>query len=278
MRRGAPRLHLKQSRYLPLGSTGDPNKTWQIPVCARYQTGKEVKESCVLLANHEGDIGLGDKCPDWVFPNSDAAGYFRFALAPADLAKLRKAGFSSLSTRERVAYGNSLRAAFNRVALPMKDVILAADLLATDPHRNVAQEPMGMIGQAYDWLYDDPLRASVESHARNLFHPVYQKLGWQPAKGDDPDRVQLRSAVISFLALTWARSRRARGGEEARPRVPRLQKGRRDPSRRGRREPRRNRARGGGGGGRPGALGRGARPARQDGGHRASRAAARGAA
>ena len=38
---GAPRLHLKQSRYLPLGSTGDAAKTWQIPVCARYQVGKE---------------------------------------------------------------------------------------------------------------------------------------------------------------------------------------------------------------------------------------------
>lgn len=42
---GAPRLHLKQSRYLPLGSTGDAAKTWQIPVCARYQVGQETKEA-----------------------------------------------------------------------------------------------------------------------------------------------------------------------------------------------------------------------------------------
>ena len=60
---GGPRLHLKQSRYLPLGSTGDPNKTWQIPVCARYQTGKDVKEACVLLADHEGDIGSRRQVP-----------------------------------------------------------------------------------------------------------------------------------------------------------------------------------------------------------------------
>jgi alanyl aminopeptidase len=199
---GSPRLHLKQSRYLPLGSTGDANKTWQIPVCARFQVGKDVKEACTLLTDREGDVPLGATCPNWVFPNSDAAGYFRFALAPADLLKLRKAGFSALSTRERVAYGNSLRAAFNRAAVPMKDVIEAANLLASDPHRSVADEPMGMIGQAYDWLYDDPLRKSVESYADRLFKPEGQKLGWQPGKTDDPDRIQLRGAVLGFLAFT----------------------------------------------------------------------------
>ncbi len=89
---GAPRLHLKQSRYLPLGSTGDANKTWQIPVCARYQVGKETKEACTLLTEREGDLPLGAACPDWVFPNADAAGYFRFALAPADLLQLRQQG------------------------------------------------------------------------------------------------------------------------------------------------------------------------------------------
>ncbi len=38
---GSPRLHLKQSRYLPMGSTGDSNKTWQIPICARYAVERE---------------------------------------------------------------------------------------------------------------------------------------------------------------------------------------------------------------------------------------------
>ncbi|MGO8996187.1 MAG: M1 family metallopeptidase [Polyangiaceae bacterium] len=199
---GAPRLHLKQSRYLPTGSTGDANKTWQIPVCARYQVGKDAKEACALLTDREGDLALGDKCPDWVFPNADAAGYFRFALAPADLLKLRKKGFSSLTTRDRVAYGNSLRAAYNRAALPAKDVIEAAALLVSDPHRSVADEPMTFLREARDWLYDGPLRASVESYSKDLYHPELQKLGWQAGKGEDPDRVQLRSAVLSFLAFT----------------------------------------------------------------------------
>ncbi len=205
---GSPRIHLKQSRYLPLGSTGDAKKTWQIPVCAEYKAAKDAKakEACTLLTEPEGDLPLGGACPDWVFPNADSAGYFRFALAQPDLVKLRKAGFASLSTRERVAYANSLRAAFNRGVLPMKDVIEAAAVLATDPHRVIAEEPMGPVQEARDWLYDDaPVRASVESYARGLFHAEFQKLGWGDkagAKNEDAEKVQLRGRIASFLAFT----------------------------------------------------------------------------
>jgi alanyl aminopeptidase len=199
---GAPRLHLKQSRYLPLGSTGDAKKTWQIPICARYGVGKDTKEACTLLDQPEGDLPLGDKCPAWVFPNADAAGYFRFSLAPADLARLSKAGFASRTARDRVAYGNGLRAAYTLGTLPMKDAFLAAAPLATDPHHSVADEPMGFVNEAYNWLYDDALRPSIERYADKLFRAEGAKLGWQPGKGEDPDRIELRETVLSFLAFT----------------------------------------------------------------------------
>ena len=199
---GTPRLHLKQQRYFPMASSGDANKTWQIPVCARFKVGKEIKEACTLLSEREGDLPLGATCPDWVFPNSDASGYFRFALAPTDLRNLRKKGFSALNTRERVAYANSLRAAYNRGALPMKDVMEAAAVLASDSHRSVAIEPMAFIEDADEWLHDDPLRVSVERYASNLFHAEGVKLGWQRAKSDDADRIELRSAILAFLATT----------------------------------------------------------------------------
>jgi alanyl aminopeptidase len=78
----------------------------------------------------------------------------------------------------------------------------AAALLASDPHRDVADEPMGFVEQARDWLYEDPMRASVEAYGRQLFHAEYEKLGWVAQKGEDADRTQLRSSVISFLAFT----------------------------------------------------------------------------
>src|SRR5262249_8425057 len=70
---------LKQSRYLPLGSTGDDKRTWQIPICMRYASGKGARETCTLLTEAEGKLPLeGDACPAWVMPNADGAGYYRW--------------------------------------------------------------------------------------------------------------------------------------------------------------------------------------------------------
>jgi alanyl aminopeptidase len=199
---GSPRIHLQQSRYLPVGSTGSADRTWQVPVCARYQVGKQSKESCTLLTQRDGDMTLGGTCPDWIFPNADAAGYFRFALAANDLAALRAKGLASLGRRERVAYGNSLRAAYSRATLTMKDVLLAAIPLAPDPHPEIAREPMGFVQQAHEWFASDPLKGKVEDFAKRLFEAEGAGLGFQSGKTDDPDRIKLRVSVLQFLAHT----------------------------------------------------------------------------
>ncbi len=199
---GSPRLHLKQQRYFPLGSTGDVNRTWQIPVCARFGVGKDAKEACTLLTDREGDLPLGEACPDWVLPNADAAGYYRFSLSAPDLDKLRHKGFGSLTARERVAYANGLRAAWNRGVLPMKDVMQASEALATDDRASIAGEPMGFVGQAHAWLHGDWSQAAVERYARTLFGPIFRKLGWEPARGEAPERAELRASVLRFLLFT----------------------------------------------------------------------------
>jgi cytosol alanyl aminopeptidase len=78
----------------------------------------------------------------------------------------------------------------------------AATILATDPHPDIAGEPIGFVQQARDWLYATPLRAKAEAYASSLYKGVGQKLGWQPAKGEDPDKTRLRSHVLSYLAFT----------------------------------------------------------------------------
>ncbi len=60
-----PTLHLTQSRFLPVGSKGDASRTWQVPVCARYEAAGASHESCTLLTSKEGDLPLADakSCP-----------------------------------------------------------------------------------------------------------------------------------------------------------------------------------------------------------------------
>jgi aminopeptidase N len=195
-----PVAHLRQSRFLPAGSSGDANQRWQLPVCLRTDLGTE----CTLLTQAEGDVplGAGGQCPAWVLPNADGAGYFRFSLASGDLARLRQKGMAKLTTREKMAFGSSLRGGYSRGATPFKDVIAAAAPLAADPEPTVAEEPMGYLVEARDWLDADPARPRVEAYADRLYAPVFARLGWSPRKGEDEQQRALRGSVLWFLALT----------------------------------------------------------------------------
>jgi alanyl aminopeptidase len=207
----APTLHLAQSRFLPLGSKGDASRTWQVPVCARYEASGATHEACTLLTAASGELALTDAktCPSWVFPNADAAGYFRFTLAARDLAALRKVGISKLSEREKIAFGNSLRAGFHHGSTSFKDTLLSAAPLATDANAEVASEPNGFIGLARDWLYADTTRRpAIDAYERKLYAGPYARLGWVASKKDDNDTIDLRKMVVS--AMTTANDPAAR--------------------------------------------------------------------
>jgi alanyl aminopeptidase len=199
---GSPRLHLKQSRYRRTGSPGGADEIWQIPICVRYGASGTTARVCALLKAREGDVPLGNDCPDWVFPNADATGYFRFSLSPTDLADLRARGFSRLTPRERAALGNSLDASYGAGTLSMADALAASSALASDPDESVAEYPMKLLRDARDWLPDSQERADFEAYAQWLFRPVLRRLGWDPVPGEDEHASKLRASVIQFLALT----------------------------------------------------------------------------
>ena len=200
---GKPKLRLRQSRYLPLGSSGDENRAWQVPVCARYADGRETRRACTLLAGREGELPLeAATCPAWVMPNADADGYYRWSLGAAEGRALAKEGYKHLSPRERMSVADSVRAAFARGKLPGGEAIVALTPFAADPSPNVATAPMELLRTSARWLEKDPLLAAVRGYGRALYAPVVRDLGWAPKKGaaEDRNRALLRRSVIGFMA------------------------------------------------------------------------------
>src|SRR5205807_4755315 len=62
---GKAALKLEQARFLPLGSKGDANQVWNIPVCVRYGTGVAGQTQCILMTQPAETVELtGAKgCP-----------------------------------------------------------------------------------------------------------------------------------------------------------------------------------------------------------------------
>jgi alanyl aminopeptidase len=216
---GTPRLALRQSRYLPVGSTGAREGLWQVPVCARYGGAGGARETCTLLTEPGGVLRLeAGECPAWVLPNADGAGYYRWTLPPADLARLRTVGFAELTDRERLSLADSLAAAFAAATLPAADVLAALAPLAGDASRAVAVAPMEPLRFVRDYAAPEALRPAVGAFAASLYGPVAERLGWEPRAGEDGETTLLRARVLEFLALEMedaaVRREAARRGRE----------------------------------------------------------------
>lgn len=195
-----PRLVVEQSRYLPLGSKGNADARWGVPICARYPEGDSLGEACMLLEAKTGELPLGGKtCPAWVMPNANAAGYFRFGLPKAQLDALLQKGWPALATRERMAVVDSIRAGFARGTLKADEVLEALAPRARDEFPSIAAAPMSVVASAREWL-EPPLRARVEAWARKLY--AAQGVSFAAAKGETPERTILRQSVLGFLTST----------------------------------------------------------------------------
>jgi alanyl aminopeptidase len=204
-----PRLELKQSRYLPIGSSGQQNQTWQIPICARYESAGAIRENCTLLTEPSGALTLdGGRCPSWVMPNADGAGYYRFTLAPADLAHLREQGFTKLSARERYVLGRALMAGFEAHEVSAADLLDSFQRFAGDEERMVATLPIPYLHELQAHWLGRPtlsndqraaLAAPFAAYVRSLYAPILQRLGMNEHKDESGDTKLLRASVLAVL-------------------------------------------------------------------------------
>jgi alanyl aminopeptidase len=194
-----PRLELRQSRYFPLGSAGTQDRTWQVPVCARFSVGGQVSERCTLLEGTEGELALPG-CPDWVFPNARGAGYYRWSLAGDDLRQLTARGYPQLAVEERVALAATLRASVNAGSLPVADALAALGPIAADAEGEVASEAIPLLNAVRDWVLPPSRRVQANAYAVELFGPVLRRLGFASRQGEPPSARRLRVEAMRLLA------------------------------------------------------------------------------
>ena len=195
-------LHLNQSRYLPLGSTGDAKSVWGVPMCVRYGTADGSKVSCELLDKAQGSMVLaGASNPTWVMPNANGSGYYRFAMAKDDLAKLGQQ-VSKLDDAEQLAYADAVYASFKHGDLNVTDVLAALKPLTSSKTREVATAPLG----SFNWIYrnvaqTDAERAKLAEWAKAAYLPRMQQLGYHRKPGEADTDSLMRDTLADQLAL-----------------------------------------------------------------------------
>jgi alanyl aminopeptidase len=197
---GRPRVWLRQSRNVPLGSRASREARWSVPVCVR--SDGSARRDCMLLETPEAELALERKdCPAWIAPNAGARGYYRWSLPPDQLRALLDEGYRALDAAERLSLASNLAAAFRSGTIRAADVLAALEPVARDAEPVVAQEPAALLETIRDHVVDPARRAAVNAHLRALYRPALARLGWRPRRAE-PERIRSHRAwLIELLAL-----------------------------------------------------------------------------
>ena len=197
---GKASLDLAQSRYLPFGVLGEGAPKWGVPVCTRFGRGDASSTECFLLDSAEQRFDLAGGCPDWYLPNAQARGYYRFDMAPADLARLGNA-IAHLSAPEQVVYADTLTGAFQRGELGPAAVLDAMSALAKSDMPQVATALLDTFEWIREQLANDRVRGVLDAYATSIYAERMSVLGYHRRAGDTSTTIALRQRIAHFLAL-----------------------------------------------------------------------------
>jgi alanyl aminopeptidase len=198
--KGPPSLALSQKRALPVGSTGDAAKTWQVPLCVRWSAKGKEGRACTLLAEEKGALPLEGACPDWLVPNAGYEGYFRAHLeGPLSLVDTFRQGGGAVSASERIGLLDDVSALVRSGELDLSVSLTAAELASRANDRYVLGSALALASQPGDDLLPEKLRGKHEAWVRALFSKKLATLGLTPKKTDDEDTRLLRTDLIATL-------------------------------------------------------------------------------
>jgi len=137
-------LKMTQSRYSPMGSSIKQGQTWQIPVCVIVSYEGVRDKRCSLLKDATDSLTVEDEL-DWVMPNANGAGYYRFTLDNAGWNKLLF-HLDSLNTREALSTQDSLVAAFRAGEVDSAVFLKGLEAFAKHPEYDVASGAGALLG------------------------------------------------------------------------------------------------------------------------------------
>ncbi|MEO7051995.1 MAG: M1 family metallopeptidase, partial [Rhodanobacter sp.] len=197
-------LQLSQGRYLPLGSTGDAQRLWGVPVCVRYGTADGSRVGCEMLDKASGSMVLaGASQPTWIMPNANARGYYRFSLDKPQLVDLT-AHVGKLSDAEQLAYADAVSASFSRGDLDAGDVLAAFAPLTASKIREVATAPLDRVKWIYQYeAHTDAQRARLTAWVKHAYLPRLEQLRYPRKAGESDDAPLLRGTLASALAFDF---------------------------------------------------------------------------
>ena len=196
---GGNQVRLSQSRF----SNGTPiaAESWHVPVTMRYSDGTTTRTKAVLLDAPTATVKVEGASIAWLFPHADAAGYYRWQMAPEAMASLAAVAPQVLTANERLAFIGNAGALFRSGVLHGDTYLDVLSRFANDPDPSVLSQMMGALAQIR-MTFDSPEnRPMFAAYVRRTLGPALDRIGMTPKAGEPETITILRPELLNMLAL-----------------------------------------------------------------------------
>jgi cytosol alanyl aminopeptidase len=180
--------------------------TWKVPVTLRWSDGKKTYTKAVLLDEPSKTLTL-DGPIAWIYPNANAAGYYRWQLDDASMSTLAGKATEVLTAGERLAFLGNLNALFRSGVLHGDAYLAHLERFANDADPHVLSSVLGALGQIRSTFDSAEARPKFSGYVRRTLGPALARIGFDPAKDASQSVTVLRPELVSWLAQY--------GGEES---------------------------------------------------------------
>jgi aminopeptidase N/puromycin-sensitive aminopeptidase len=190
-------LELSQQRFLLSSATDEHDQTWSIPVCTK--AAQNWGSTCYLLSKKAEEAAV-KACPDWIFANRDAKGYYRvFYQDPRSLLNVAAGAEKDLTVPERIAFVEDLWAMTRAGKEPVGIFLNVARELRPDHDRLVVgfvADHMDTIGRS---LVPEQNQKEYRELVRQQFVPLAKEVGWNANANDNDEQKALRASLLGIL-------------------------------------------------------------------------------
>ncbi len=185
--------NVSQSRYHRLGREM-PAQQWLIPLSVKYKHDGVIKQTFTLLDKPTGILDIPADV-EWVFPDADANGYYRWTTDPAQFQRLVQ-DMNALSNREKIVLLDNSEALLNAGELSLADYMAVLGKALADPHPLVLRPALNSLsGIAKDFV--DPSNAEAFSRfVDDALEGRLEQIGLEPGANESETIAQLRPTLV----------------------------------------------------------------------------------
>jgi alanyl aminopeptidase len=193
------RVRLTQRRFSNWG-VEQPDELWKVPVTLRYSDGKTVRAQSVLLDTPARVVSLeAQGALEWVLPNADQRGYFRWQTSPEMLQRLASRAGEILNERERVGFIGNLSALLDAGLVHGDEYLSDLGEFADDTEPMVLSALLTALDKVEVAFVPPELEDSFAHYVRRTLKPALGRFGLQPRPREEEGVAIVRPRLLEWL-------------------------------------------------------------------------------